>query len=144
MKLLCVSVWLILLVAFTPEGAGAAMRKSSYDFRVIQATSQRIIPGIPGAPIKTEFVFTVVWLTTRKPILFFWKDEIGWKNCTMSKSAEIVKKGDTLIIATIRGNVPQILPKSANNTICYKTVSSSGWKLVPVKNVIQKTDAVAP
>lgn len=142
MKLYGVFFFLLIFITINTGNANAVTKKRKPDFRVVEATSQRIMPGIPGAPIKTEFVFTVVWMTNQKPLSFFWKDDTVWKNCTLSKATEMVRKGDTLTIATTRGKVQQRLPQAARNSLCYKTVS--GWRLVQVKKVVQKTDAAAP
>jgi hypothetical protein len=139
-------------------------KKKLHGFKLIEAYSQRTLPGIPGAAIKTDYHFIIIWQDKNYPETFFWRGENGWLTCGISKAHKIVKKepnvpegmdyrteqvldgkiheGDTLDIRPVAGGkfpTPAEIPVTAKNTLFYKT-GGRGWLSFPVKNIATKHD----
>jgi hypothetical protein len=142
--------------------ASATMKKKPKTyFKLIEAYSQRMIPGIPGAQIKTNYQFTIVWQGIAYPETFFWRGENGWLTCRMTRKQKTagtgsagsevvmndqVRRGDTLELVPLTGGrfaVPPEIPQSAKNTLFFKT-GGSGWLSFPVKKLTQKPDILLP
>ncbi|MCD6011514.1 MAG: hypothetical protein K0Q79_1376 [Flavipsychrobacter sp.] len=149
---------------YCPDVSAVPVKKRKPYFLLLQAESQRTIPGIPGKAIKTDYYFVIVWKETKPPREFYWKDE-AWQNCTIAKahknvkddgspagytSEEIVtgkiRNGDTLLIATGKGGKilpPDGIPASPKNTLWFKP-GGSGWIFFPVKKITRKADIAMP
>lgn len=159
-----------IVVAFT---ACAQTKKSSgnssKDMKLLEATKQKLLPGVPGGEIEVKYRFVVIWKTSDKPETFFWRGEDGWLNCEVNKvhknarhqqdqngeelwytseqvSFDNVKKGDTLELIPVTGGkfpIPEEIPETAKNTIYYKTVKTkTTWLSLPVKT-IKKMPSIA-
>ena len=142
-------------------------KKDKPNFKLIEAYSQRTLPGIPGVPIKTDYHFILVWEGTKYPETFFWRGENGWLPCKIEKAHKIVKKdhhvpdgldyrteqaggdihkGDTLELTPLAGGkfpIPPEIPKEAKNTLFFKT-GGGGWLAFPVKDIVKKHDIAMP
>jgi hypothetical protein len=160
---LCISV-MAMCIAATAEATTKGKKKSKADFRLIEAYSQRTIPGIPGATPKTAYHFIIVWENKNYPETFFWRGDNGWVTCNIVKahkvkaksknvpkgmdytienvSGDAIHKGDTVQLTPTPGGkfpVPAEIPADAKNTLYYKT-GGSGWLSFPVKNISKKPD----
>lgn len=131
------------------------------DIKLLEATSQRMLPGIPGAQPTTEFRFIIIWQNANWPETFFWRGENGWMTCKMDKAHKSkaskdykmefvandqVHKGDTLSLKPIRGGkfpIPDEIPETAKNTLYYK-VAGSKWLAFPVTTITRKPDVAMP
>ena len=98
--LLCL---VILCVAIT--GSLQAKKKSKQkkvDFKLVEAYSQRIIPGMrpsPQHPAPPPVIhFIVVWQSALHPDAFFWHGDTGLLKCNMVRVHKMTDKG--LIIRT--------------------------------------------
>ncbi len=157
-----IRVFLLLLCVVYTFNASATAKRRKPDLQLLQATSQRVLPGMPGAPIITNYYFAVVWTGAKPPGMFYWKDETEWRNCKVSKAhkfvnkgvvdysgvpidIENIRKGDTLIIATAKPGRSELtgMPKVGKSMLCYKT-GSSNWLLFPVKSITKKPDVAMP
>lgn len=153
-----------MLIVFNAD----ARKKSSAYFKVLEAYSQRTVPGAPGGQAKTAYHFIIIWENAKYPETFFWRGENGWMTCNMVKAHKIRKKdksvpagidyttefaagdaihkGDTLQLTPMSGGkfpIPDEIPKNAKNTLYFKT-GGSGWLSFPVKNISKKPDIVMP
>ncbi len=139
-------------------------KKQKTYFSLLEAYTQRIIPGIPGATPKTNYHFIIVWQGAKYPETFFWRGENEWLSCNMVKvhklpgkpnntmpgmdyaaeniAIEKIHKGDTLELTPLPGGkypAPGDISNDAKNTLFFKT-GGSGWLAFPVKNIAQKED----
>jgi len=158
------------LLAAAPTFATGKMKKKSKEpIKVIEAYSQRTLPGIPGKQITTNYHFVIVWEGAKNPETFFWRGENGWLPCSIARahkmgvktkktppqtgdytleriSADQIHKGDTLELRSITGGkfpVPSEIPESAKNTLYYKTGGST-WTPFVVKTIGKKPDVAMP
>jgi hypothetical protein len=139
-------------VYFTVSAKTATKKQKSY-FRLIEAYTQKTIPGIPGAQPKTAYHFIITWQAPKYPQTFFWRGENGWLPCKMSRAhrhgtdyvtenIDEVHKGDTLELVPVSGGkflIPAEIPVAARNTLFFKT-GGSGWLAFPVKNIGKRDD----
>jgi len=141
-----------------------ATKKPKPYFTLLEAYTQRIIPGIAGRPIETNTHFILVWKGDHYPETCCWNGDDGWQACTVVLARKITKqmynvpqgvdyltaninpaairKGDTLELTTISKHklpVPPEIPAEAKNTLFFKT-GGSGWLSYPVKNIGRKLD----
>ncbi len=165
MKHFFVFLFFMLAVTLNVESKGVK-KKGNSTLRVLEAYSQRILPGIPGAQPKTDFHFIVIWEGKKYPETVFWRGENGWLTCNLYKAHwmgnrtinvprdyrfdpvtnDAIHKGDTLELRPVTGGkfpVPPEIPKDAKNTLFYKS-GGSGWMLSPVKNITRKPDIPLP
>jgi hypothetical protein len=157
MKLFSSSILLIAIVfSFAAcKGQKDLSSKDKYA-QLVNATSQRTLPGVRGADIITSYTFDICWNNDQPPISFFWKDGDRWMNCTVYKivkglqpkeiAPEQAKKGDTLqLIPTPGGRhvMPAEINKDLERGIFYKT-ASSGWMYLEVKTMTKKPDIAMP
>lgn len=136
--------------------SGKGKSASSYA-RIIEATSQRIIPGIRDAAPRTEYKFIVVWNNTTPPVSFFWHGPDGTSAAGIAKvtkispaeagedalpykivstSAPQIKKGDTLQVMPMPADEPvtEKLPAGEANRLIFKT-GNTGWLSLPVRDI---------
>ena len=155
---------LSLCIAGVSEAKTPVKKKKLPVFKLIEAYSQRTLSGIPGAAIKTDYHFIIVWRGSSYPEAMFWRGENGWLTCSISEAQKIVNKepdvpegivyrteqipdgnihaGDTLDVKPVAGGkfpIPAEIPADAKNTLFYKT-GGSGWLSFPVKNIATKHD----
>ncbi len=137
-------------------------------FKLVEAYSQRTLPGVPGgAAPEVANHFVIVWQTTGNLESCFWRGDNGWMTCKIERAHKInpkdgrhyppgveytmdesyeVHKGDTLMLTPVRGGkfaVPAEIPATAYNTIFYKT-GGSKWIPFPVKTITKKKDVPMP
>jgi hypothetical protein len=131
--------------------------------KLIEATSQRTIPGIRDAEIETVFKFVVIWQSKEQPQDFFWKAPGIWQNCAVSRvhkrtnktansdwyttddlDLNKIKKGDTLELVPVKGGkypLPTLIPPNLNNVILFKT-NKTNWLQLSVGKITKKPDIV--
>ncbi len=125
--------------------------------RIIEATSQRHIPGMRDAAPRTEYKFILVWNSATPPVSFFWhgpdgtsvagiakvakmnaaeagENELPYK--IVSTSAPQIKKGDTLQVMPMPDGEPvtEKLPAVKANRLIFKT-GNTGWFSLPVGDI---------
>ena len=145
-----------------------ARQKNKPDFKLLEAYFQRTIPGIPRAPVKTQYHFIIVWEGAKYHENFFWLSDNGWFTCNIVKAHKIndnnsattsgrdyntefvrasaIHKGDTLELSPVAAGklqIPAEIPSDAKNALFYKT-GRSGWLSFPVNNIAKKSDIVMP
>ena len=142
-------------------------KKSKASFRLVDAFSQRMLPGKSGSTIKTDIHFILVWQDDRKPTdAFYWKSDNSWQQCIAAKAHSAVNgqvragfeysqeraglagvnKGDTIILTPRHGSgstVPEPLQKKKGNFVFYKMQDGS-WIATPVIKLAQKRDIALP
>ncbi len=140
-------------------------KKRKQCVKLLDAYAIHAVPAVPGEPIKTENHFVVVWKDTKYPEAFFWRGAGGWQNCEISLAhrvpggkhhaattidytteplARTIHKGDTLELMPVAGGkfpIPGEIPKSARNTLYYKTEGGK-WMPLRIKKIEQKTERV--
>lgn len=141
----------------------AGKKKQTSYVKMIEASSQKTLPGIPGADAKTEFKFIIQWLGASYPETFFWRGEAGWLSCRILKAHKVatkgkktvtyktefatggnIHKGDLLELTPTTGGkfpIPAEIPATAKNTLFFKT-AGSGWLSFEVKNIKAKPDKI--
>ena len=154
----------------TEATAKHSKKKNVVNLKLVEAYSQRVLGGQPGAPPPLDQHFIVIWEAATYPETFFWRGQNGgFLPCDMQKAHRISKKdakkfppnleynkelvtgdkihkGDTLELTPLtRGKykIPDDIPKTVKNTLFYKT-NGSGWLLFPVKTISNKRDVPAP
>jgi len=157
-----------LLVPYGLSANPKSKKKKKDAFSLIEAYTQRTIPGIPRAPIHTNTHFIIAWMGQAHPEVFFWRCDSGWFSCNMVKAHKIkessrfmppgteyqvenispdkVSKGDTLQLTPIIGRketIPSGIPANSPNTLFYKT-TGSGWLSFPIKEIGKKRDITMP
>lgn len=142
---------------------------SSYA-NLVEANSQRSLPGMRGAEPSTEYHFVIVWTSKQKPETFFWRGQEGWMPCNVSKvhlikgkkpgnysdmeawystediNLSAVSKGDTLELVPVAGGkypTPAEVPQTVTNTVFFKTTKTN-WLRLPVKNIAVKKAVAMP
>lgn len=156
--------FVLCLVIAACETVSAAGKKQQPLVKVLAASVQRTLPGIPGAAIKTNYYFAVVWQSVTPPDKFYWKGDTGWWNCGVAKAhkttpksnstdgyasepitTENIRKGDTLLISASRQIKQDLqrLTKARPNTLCY-TAGNTIRGQVRVKNIVRKQDLAMP
>ena len=139
------------------------------NFKLLEAYTQRMLPGQPGAPPPTTNHFIIIWQAETYPETFFWRGENGFLPCDMQKAHKISKKdakkfpanmdynqefvkgdqihkGDTLELTPVtRGKfaIPADIPKTAKNTLFFKT-GGTGWQMFKVTSITTKKDVPMP
>jgi hypothetical protein len=144
------------------------IRKSKQTASLIEAYSQRTVPGIQGAPIQTNTHFIICWLSADHPQTFFWHSANATVLCGATKARKTVKQsrfhqqtteymllstdmtavhaGDTLSVTPDtqkKQQKPSGLPSSPVNSLIYRS-SKGGWNILPVKQIIKKPDVMMP
>jgi len=148
-----------------------AKKKSATSFKLVEAYTQRTIPGIrprPGQPAPQPTTnFVIVWQAATYPETFFWRGDGGWLSCRIDKAhkatgklrmpagkdymtevvmGDQIHKGDTLLLTPVTGGrfpIPSEIPETAKNTLFYKT-GGSKWLSFRVENIAKKRDIVMP
>jgi hypothetical protein len=131
------------------------------NFTLLEASTWRTLPGMPGAEPQTEYRFVIVWQNASYPETFFWRGDAGWLTCQIDKAhkakgardyttefvtGDQMHKGDTLLLKPVRGGrfpIPAEIPEKAKNTLFYK-VGGSGWLAFPVSKITRKADVALP
>lgn len=157
----------VTLVFVVSTGAASAKKKAQASFRLLEATSQRTLPGIPGAAVKTEYHFTVVWQDRNPPAEVYWDGEDGRLVCTVTRVHKMTKKdergikvteylagkdmttpvhkGDTLdfrAYASRKIEKPAGVP-DVKNSLDYKA-GNGGWMHFTIKTITRKPDIALP
>lgn len=138
---------------------------------LLQATTQKTLPGRPESKPTTERLFVVVWKDNAEPGGFFWKGTDSWLPCNINSIKNykplVVKDdgrpfsinyerdfedktyaaGDTLELYPGTGGkhpIPEEVPLDKNNIIYYKTANSKKWMPLPVDTVIKLPSIAMP
>ena len=153
---------------FTYCAPAKTKKKHKVYLKLVEAYTQRTVPGIPGPPPPTGTHLIVIWEASTAPETFFWRGDGGWLGCNMVKAhksakkagghargadyytesvmPEQVHKGDTLELSPVTGGkfpIPAEIPADAKNTLFFKTGGST-WLSVPVTTITKKADIVTP
>jgi hypothetical protein len=148
--------------------AKTSLKKHKTYFKLVEAYTQRIMPGIPGASPQTSTHFIIVWDAPKPPEAFFWRENNDWRTCSVVKAYKLagkpgnlqmgidyiketiamnkIRKGDTLELTPVaagKSPAPADVPASAKNTLYFKT-GGSNWLAFPVKNIGKKQDIAMP
>ncbi len=157
---------LAMIAGFQSVAKNKTKKVSKTGITVLEAWSQKTVPGIPRMAPKTNYHFIVIWEGKNYPETIFWRGENGWENCNISKAhkvkfdapvkgdrqeynteivtADKIHKGDTLQLVSLPGGkftVPAEVLADTKNTLFYKT-GGSGWLSLPVKNLVKKPDII--
>lgn len=130
--------------------------------KVLEASSQRVLPGRKEGDIITNYELTVNWASDTPPVSFFWKDGERWMNCKVYSKPRVagsaakqgpveigpeqVKKGTTVqLIPTSGGKypIPANMPPDLKKALFFKT-ASSGWMYLEVTSMTVKPDVKMP
>ena len=164
--LLCLILCAILSITVTAKKK--SKKKPKVNLALVEAYSQRIVPGIPGSQPQTSIHIIAVWEGASYPETMFWRGDGGWWGCNIASAHKIVnrqyiranyqeyeksvispdkiKKGDTLQIDPVPGGkfpVPTEIPADSKNTLFFKT-GDSGWLSFHVDTFVKKHDIVKP
>ena len=165
MKSIYFMLFTCLIVAVDNNASAKGKKKNpKANFKMLEAYTQKTIPGIRGAQPTIQTNFIVIWENAKNPETFFWRGENGWQNCRMMKAhyignqikkmpsvpdyrsefviADKIHNGDTLILTPVAGGkfpIPTEIPADAKNTLFYKT-GGSIWLSFPVKEIGKKPD----
>ena len=159
---------LFVVVSLPTEAKKKSKKRSKANLTLVEAYSQRIVPGIPGSQPQTVLHIIAVWEGANYPQTMFWRGDAGWWGCNMAIARKIVnrryiradyreyettviapdkiKKGDTLQIDPVPGGkfpIPGEIPQEAKNTLFFKT-GGSGWLSFPLDTIVKKHDIIKP
>ncbi len=138
---------------------------------LLQATSQKTLPGRPEGEPTTEYRFVIVWKSANEPSAFYWRGEQSWQACNITKVKNFrplavndngipqdlnyenndkgnitYKTGDTLELYPIsigKHPIPDEIPKDKNNIIYYKEVNGK-WQALPVEKITKLPTIAMP
>lgn len=137
---------------------------------LLQATTQKTLPGRPESEPHTERNFVIVWNSSEEPQGFFWRGNGTWEPCNINSVKNykplVVKddgrpfdmnydrdfddrnyaKGDTLELYVTTGDkhpVPAEVPADATNTLFYKKADNK-WHALPVNNITKLPTIAMP
>ncbi len=163
-RIACLLLVFLCLIS-TAEAKKETKKKEKAYFKLLEASAQKTVPGIPGAQPKTNYKFIIIWQGAKYPETFFWRGENGWLTCsilkahkqksktkgtfgvdykTESASGDNIHTGDTLQLTPIVGGkfpIPAEIPADAKNSLYFKT-GGSAWLSFPVKNITKKPDVI--
>ncbi len=135
---------------------------------LIEAYSQRTLPGRREIPARTETHFIIAWQDKGYPKNFIWLDGRDTMSCRVAKAHKIVntrrlpkgndyydenillakiQKGDTLDIspaATGNPSLPARLPKNLKNTLLYAIDGSRQLFSLSIDTITKKQDIAMP
>ena len=160
----------ICLVAFVSFGKGHGQQLQKGAVMLIEAYTQRIIPGRPESKIIKETHFIINWQNKSYPKSFIWLDGKDTMKCNVTRAHRIItknasrlsgradyysesialnkiKKGDTLDISpgNIRNAIlPSDLPKNRKNTLLYVIGNKNSLFGFQVDSIAKKQDIVMP
>ncbi|HEY9177866.1 MAG TPA: hypothetical protein VIN07_09260 [Flavipsychrobacter sp.] len=138
---------------------------------LLQATSQKTLPGRPENEPTTDYRFVIVWNGDKEPASFFWRGENSWQACEVTRVKNFkplviknngipqslnyenddpgnisYKKGDTLELYPItmgKHPMPDEISKEKNNVIYYKEVNGQ-WMALPVEKITKLPTIAMP
>ncbi len=166
-KYLLIFVLLLILPAADIRAKNMPKKKQKTYIKLLEASSQKILPGSPGGQVKTNYRFILIWEGDQYPETFFWRGDNGWLTCKLEKAHKIKKKdhnvpagedyrtdpgtaeihkGDTLKLTPVAGGkfpIPAEIPKTAKKTLFFKT-DGSRWLSFPVNKMVKKPDVATP
>lgn len=139
--------------------------------RIIEASKQVFLPGIPEGTPTEKLTILLVWKSKDAPETFFWTGNGEWVNCIVEKAHHAhlkspkyefgetwytteqvtqlskIKRGDTLELSPIYGGkhpVPAEVTADMTNRVFTKTAKSGGWIYLPVKKIIDRPKVAMP
>ncbi len=161
----------VLSILNTTIAATKKKKSSSKDFTVIEAYTQKVVPGKGGNPPSNGTHIIIKWTNSQEPETFFWRGDVGFLMCQLRKVHKIepeqakkfpkgrtyiyedmsngvnIKKGDTVELSPITGGrypVPKEVTDTIKNTIFYKIVGNSNWKNQKVTSITKKESISMP
>ena len=135
---------------------------------LLEANSQRTLPGIRGTRPVTNYYFLVVWQGPSVPTEFLWHpDPHTWVNCSVSRIYKKTKRGsmpfdrgyttvpitlrqvhpnDTLELMPVTGSPapPPAIKQAKSNCIYYRTANKSAWLSIEVPLIHRLHDIAHP
>lgn len=152
--------------------AANAKKKKTY-FKLVEAYTQQVIPGIRGPRPKPETHFIIVWENKKcYPEFFLWLKDTGLVyTCNIARAHKVVDKsfripqgmdytteqitagsvhkGDTLEVTTISPDKNAFtgdhpLNVNTKNTLVLKSSDNQWWSTFHVDTVMKKRDIVMP
>ncbi len=170
LKIVCLVVLCFAIIGST-EARKKNKKKPKTCFQLVEAYSQRTIPGVRRATIPPAAIhFIIVWEGPLYPDAFFWRADTGLIPCNIVKAhkvvnkstmfqpgrdyyAELVKKeaiqkGDTLDIIPMQVGRPKSadsipVTDGIKNTLFFKR-GSGNWESFHVDTIARKRDIVMP
>ncbi len=155
-------------ISFTVTAKKRSKKKPKANLALVEAYSQRIVPGIPGSQPQTSIHIIAVWEGGGYPEAMFWRGDGGWLGCNIAEARKIVnrqyiranyleyqttkispdkiQKGDTLQIDPLPGGklpLPADIPDAAQNTLLFKA-NGSKWLSLHIDTIVNKHDIVKP
>ena len=155
-------------ISFTAAAKKRSKKKPKANIALVEAYSQRIVPGIPGSQPQTSIHIIAVWEGSSYPESMFWRGDGVWLGCNIAEARKIVnrqyiranyleyqttkispdkiQKGDTLQIDPLPGGklpLPADIPDAAQNTLLFKA-SGSKWLSLHIDTIVKKHDIVKP
>jgi hypothetical protein len=70
----------------------AQTEKNRACFKLIEAFTQRTLPGRKETPPMAGTHFIIVWEKAKYPETFFWRGEGGWLSCNMLKAHKLINR----------------------------------------------------
>ena len=125
---------------------------------LISASMQRRLPGMRGSEPIITYTFVLKWKSSQVPETFFWRGNNAWMNCKVMAyktknndqneaiSLDKVKRGTYIQLTAMPGGkfpMPEEIQNTKGQDIFFKT-STSGWRYIPVTNIIKKKDLAMP
>lgn len=160
----------ICLAVFISFGKDHGKKLNKGGAILIEAYTQRIIPGQRESRIVKETHFIINWQNKDYPKSFIWLDGGDTMKCSITRAHKInagntrrlsgmpdyysenitlnkIKKGDTLDISP--GNIgstilPSDLPKNRKNTLLYVSGNKTSLHGFQVDSIAKKQDIVMP
>ncbi len=167
--LACVLFVMCGFAAADVSAKGGRLKSHKHDLKLIEAYSQKTVPGRRESPAEISINFIMEWRAKTYPETMFWRGEGGWQTCRMLKAHKMelgagskpivgsgyrvemadgnnIKKGDTMMVTPMVGGkfpIPKEIPNEARNTLFYKT-GGSEWRPFVIDTIIKKRDILAP
>jgi len=161
---------LIYIPVLLTFGKSSSKRYYKSDATLIEAYTQRTLPGRKESNIRSATHIIIIWHNKAYPKQFFWVDNTGAMNCNFGKvhkahmntgrfahndieyvregiSLENIKPGDTLDITTLEGNntaIPDNLPGTNKNTLLYYQQNEKKLFAIKVDSLARKHDIIMP
>ena len=75
-NVLCLT--LCLAISFNVAAKKKSKKKAKANMALVEAYTQKIVPGIPGAQPQTSTHIIAVWEGAKYPETMFWRGDGGW------------------------------------------------------------------
>ena len=163
--------FLVLFIALSTNAQThktALPKPATHYAKLVQATSQRILPGRKETPPSTRYSFIIKWVGTLTPEAVYWYTDARWQKCnlyslekgpsSLQEKIELpggkilyccnaldvlqVKKGDQIELMPVDGAITQVpQPANLSQKAIYFSIKNK-WYYLPINNIINKPDMV--